>query len=207
MKRQSCTIWIALCTGLALSGSSRGDVIAIGPFTGMAADTFNQYNNTMAEQVLPVFGGLGVIRNMTQGGAIKVEWGSQFSGKWVYPRSGMMMGQLGIGQWEFDVPVTRFGGWWENNSGVSDATIAFYDAQDLLLGERNATIPFQQSGWTWNGWESDVPIHRIVVTGRGVLNGFLWYEDMQIDYVPTPGSLLVLAGIGAAAARRRSRCS
>lgn len=151
MRRQSCKAWTALGLGLVLSASCRADVIAIGPFTGMAADTFNQYNNTMAEQVLPVFGGLGVIRNMTQGGAIKVEWGSQFSGKWVHPRSGMMMGQLGIGQWEFDVPVTRFGGWWENNSGVSDAIVAFYDAQNLLLGERNATIPFQQSGWTWNG--------------------------------------------------------
>ncbi len=192
---------ILLLTGIA----ARADIIAVDPFAGMATDTFNQYNQTMAEQVLPVFDGLGVIRNMTQGGAIKVEWGSQFSGKWVRPRSGMMMGQLGIGQWEFDVPVTRFGGWWENNSGADNATVTFFDIDENLLGEATAIVPFQQSGWNWNGWASDVPIYRIVVTGNGVLNGFLWYEDVQIDFVPAPGSVVGLSAIGLGAMRRRRR--
>lgn len=195
---------IPVCLACAAS-VARADIITIDPFEGMAEDTFDQYNQNMAEQSLPVFGNLGAIQNLSQGGAIKVEWGSQFQGKWVRAISGMMVGQLGVGQWIFDVPVTRFGGWWENNSGADDATVEFFDAGDNLLGVQIADIPFRESGWRWNGWESDVPIHRIVVTGNGVLNGFLWYENMQIDYIPAPGAAVLLLAAGCIGARRRSR--
>ncbi len=195
-----------ILTFLVATGCASGaaaDIIAIDPFTGMSADTFDQYNQVMAEQSLPVFAGLGALQNLSQGGAIKVEWASQFSGKWVRAISGMMAGQLGIAQWVFDVPVTHFGGWWETNSGQPNATLAFYDARNNFLGERIARIPFPESGWTWNGWTSDVPIHRIVVTGNGVINGFVWYENMQINYVPGPASMGPLAIAGLIARRRR----
>ena len=183
---------------------AKADITAIGQFTGSATDTFNQYNEVMAVQTLDVFGGLGTISNLTEDGAIKVEFSSNFGGDLVTPISGMMMGQLGIGQWDFNTPVTRFGGWWENNSGADDATLEFYDVNNILIGEMIANVSASAQKWQWNGWESDTPISRIVVTGNGIINGFLWYENMQIDVVPAPGAI-VFFGIAAICKRRKRR--
>lgn len=199
-----CAVFIAI----TLFGScyeAKADIIAIGPFTGSASDTFDQYNRVMALQTLDVFGGLGTISNLTEDGAIKVEFSSNFGGDLVLPISGMMMGQLGIGQWDFNTPVTRFGGWWENNSGADDATLEFYDVNNVLIGEMIADVSASAQQWQWNGWESDTPISRIVVTGNGIINGFLWYENMQIDVVPTPGAILMFGVAGLCGNRRRRR--
>ena len=51
-------------------------------------------------------------------------------GDLVTPISDMMAGQLGVGQWTFDTPVRKFGGWWENNSGADDATVEFFAKPD-----------------------------------------------------------------------------
>jgi len=198
----------AVVIAVTLFGScyeSKADIIAIGPFTGSATDTFDQYNTVMAVQTLDVFGGLGTISNLTEDGAIKVEFSSNFGGDLVTPISGMMMGQLGIGQWDFNTPVTRFGGWWENNSGADDATLEFYDVNNVLIGEMIADVSASAQQWQWNGWESDTPISRIVVTGNGIINGFLWYENMQIDLVPTPGAIALFGVVGLWGRRRRRK--
>jgi hypothetical protein len=173
--------FVAPLVAVAASSLVSADVTTLGPFAGTVVDTFDQHSSNMAVQSLTVFGGLGAIENLTDGGAIKVEFASSFNGDLVVPISDMMMGQLGIAQWVFDEPVCRFGGWFENNSGADDATVAFYDADDSLIGEMIAAIPAAAQQWTWNGWTSDVPISRIVVTGNGILNGFLWYENVQAD--------------------------
>jgi len=192
--RTPATAIIAVCilSSIAISTSANATISTVAPFTGQFTDTFNEYSTVMAVQSLPVFGGLGTLQNLTPGGAIKVEFSSLFDGVQIVPLSGMMAGQLGIGQWTFSQPITRFGGWFANNSGQNDATVTFYDAQNQLQGQMIATIPFAP-GWTWNGWSSDVPITRIVVTGNGVLNGFLWYENMQVDTVPGPPAVAALA--------------
>jgi len=190
---------------LATSYVAQADIVAIDPFAGSANDTFDQYNNVMALQTLDVFGGLGTISNLTEDGAIKVEWSSSFGGDLVTPISGMMMGQLGIGQWDFNTPIIRFGGWWENNSGVDDATVEFYDIDQKLIGVMNADVKVAAQQWQWNGWQSDVPISSIVVTGNGIINGFLWYENIQIDLVPTPGALAMIGIAGVFVPRRRRR--
>ncbi len=198
----------AVVIAVALFGSCyevQADIIAIGPFTGSASDTFDQYNTNMAVQVLDVFDGLGTISNLTEDGAIKVEWSSNFNGDLVTPISGMMMGQLGIGQWDFNTPVTRFGGWWENNSGQDDATLEFYDVNNNLIGEMIADVEVNAQQWTWNGWEFDTPISRIVVTGNGIINGFIWYENMQVDFVPTPGAIALFGVAGMYSRRKRRR--
>jgi hypothetical protein len=198
-----------LSAALAVCGVSaaNADMTVIAPFTGQASDTFDQFNNVNAVQSLPVFGGQGALENLSPSGAIKVEFSSLFQGHQVVPISDMMAGQLGVAQWVFNQPITRFGGWWENNSGQPDATVAFYDTQNVLLDTMTANVPFAGQGpsvWTWNGWESDVPISRIVVTGNGIVNGFLWYENMQVDFaVPGPSGLAFLILGGLLARRRR----
>lgn len=152
------------------------------PFVGDTADTFNQHNGVMATQSLSVCSGAGVLNNLSGGGAIKVEFSSNFNGDQVWPISDMMAGQLGVGQWLFDEPLTGFGAWWENNGGADDATVQFFDAEGVLLDTVIASVPADAQAWTWNGWTSESPFTRIEVTGNGVLNGFLWYEDVQITF-------------------------
>ncbi len=191
----------ALALVALLAATATADVVPIDPFVGDHTDTFNRFSSTQAVQTLPVFDDTATLNNLTSGGAIKVELGSSLSGDLVLPRSGWMAGQLGIGQWLFDQPAVRFGGYFENNSGQDDATVEFFDDQGALLATVTASIPVDGGTWVWNGWESDVPFHEVKVTGNGLLNGFIWYEDMEVTYVPEPGSALLL--IVAAAIRPR----
>jgi hypothetical protein len=200
----SCVTVVAV-TIVAYAGvpSASADITPIGSFVGDASDNFDQHTTIMTEQSLPVFDSMGTLENLSAGGAIKVEFSSQFLGHQVVSITGMMAGQLGVAQWVFNTPAVRFGGMWENNSGTDDATVEFYDVNDNLIDTVIADVPFGV-GWTWNGWESDVPFTRIVVTGNGVVNGFLWYENMQVTFVPAPpaGAMLLLAAFGS---RRRRR--
>jgi hypothetical protein len=50
--------------------------------------------------------------------------------------------------------------------------------------------PVQAQTWTWNGWESDVPVKSIQVVGNGLINGFIWYDNVQMTLaVPEPGAI------------------
>jgi hypothetical protein len=194
--------WFVMTLGAPASGA----VLAVAPFVGDVSDTFDQYSAVNAVQQLSVFSGAGVIRNLSAGGAIKLEFASQFNGDLVVPISGMMMGQLGIADWQFAAPVVRFGGYWENNSGASDATVSFFDAADHLLSSVVASVPFNGQHWVWNGWESEVPFVRVHVVGNGVINGFIWYENVQLTVLPEPsGAGAALAGGGMFFVGRRRR--
>ncbi|MHC5108877.1 MAG: PEP-CTERM sorting domain-containing protein [Planctomycetota bacterium] len=179
----------------------------IGPFAGELFDSFNQYNNNMAVQTLSVFNDDNMLNNLSDGGAIKVEFSSSLNGDLVVPRSGMMVGQLGIGQWLFNKEMHRFGGYFENNSGQDDATLYFYNADDVLIGTTIADVPVNGSNWTWNGWQSDEAFTRIDVVGNGIIEGFIWYEDMQASVVPEPTvlGLMTVGGLTLLARRGRSR--
>jgi hypothetical protein len=93
-----------------------------------------------------------------------------------------MLGQLGISMWGFTTPVTQFGSYFANNSRFDDAQVDFYDENGDLIDSVTATVP-NSGDWTWNGWESDVPIKYIIITGNDeeFLNGFIWFDDVQVD--------------------------
>jgi hypothetical protein len=97
-----------------------------------------------------------------------------------------MLGQLGISEWEFTPPLVRFGCYFQNNSRFDDATVDFYDVSDTLIGSETAKVPKTFRGWTWNGWQSAVPIHRLVITGNDAafLHGFIWFDDVQVTTAP-----------------------
>jgi hypothetical protein len=103
-----------------------------------------------------------------------------------------MLGQIGISEWEFSTPLTKFGAWFANNSRFDDATVDFYDVNGSLIGSARARVPKSLRGWTWNGWQSDVPIHRLVVTGSdaGFMHGFIWFDDVQVVTALQPVSTI-----------------
>lgn len=202
-------LFVAACAcALALAGRANAAVTTVVPFTGLFNDTFNQYSTNMAVRTLPVLGGAGAVRIHGTSNSVKIEFSSQLGGDLVSPRSGMMMGQLGVMDWIFNVPAVRFGGWWENNSGADHATVTFFDAADNLLATFVADVPAAAQRWTWNGWESDTPFTRVRVVGNGLINGFIWYEDVQLDVIPEPAfawSIVAMFGLSNGRFRRLRR--
>jgi hypothetical protein len=195
---------IALSASLLAPAASRaGGIMPIGPFVGANSENFDNTGVDGATQTLNVFGGLAAIVNLTAGGALKVERSSSLDGVLQVPRSDpWMVGQLGIAEWDFARPISEFGGYFANNSRFNDAVVDFYDPSGSLIGTLTATIPDTALTWTWNGWQSDTPIGRIVITGNdaGFLNGFIWYDDFQLTVapasVPEPASWALLATAG-----------
>jgi hypothetical protein len=214
------SFWVfisAVVLALAAGGPAAGQgITAVGPFTGEYSDNFDSYGYPFgsAFHQLTIFHGFGTVTALTQGGSIKYEFDSLRGGIHVVCRSSpAMIGQLSISQWTFASPVSRFGGYWANNSRFADAQVDFYDTSGVLIDTKTATVPNTSLTWTWNGWESTTPIGSIVVTGNdsGFLNGFIWYDDMEVTSatpVPEPSLVLLAAGAGAvllgACRRRRS---
>jgi hypothetical protein len=177
-----CSIPFALLlAALSISPPARGDVVPIDSFVGVLSENFDDFPEG-AKQVVQILEGFGRVGNLTDGGALKVEYSSSLDGILVVPHSPpLMMGQLGISVWKFHRPVTQFGSYFANNSRFDDAQVDFYDENADLIDSVTATVP-NTGEWTWNGWESDVPIKHIVITGNdaGFLNGFIWFDDVQV---------------------------
>ena len=194
-------VLLASCLGCHASfGAIRNTSI----FTTTPIDTFHQYQIAASFQSLAVLGGGATITNRTTDGAIKIEWSSSLGGDLVRPLSGMMMGQLGIADWQFTQPIRRFGAYFANNSGKNDGTAYFYDAADNLIGTITVNSKAKTGHWFWNGWESDTPFTRMRVVGNGLINGFLWYEDVRVSEVPAASTLpLLLLGLVGSQRRRR----
>jgi hypothetical protein len=182
MVRQFIPLWLALAA-LSLSSPSRADVVAIDPFDGVLSEHFDSFSQGGGLQELVILDGFATVRNLTPGGAIKVEYYSSRDGLVVVPHSPpLMMGQMGIMEWEFEEPLSQFGSYFANNSRVDDAQVDFYDENGAWIDSMTATIP-NSGSWYWNGWESDVPIKWIVISGNdeGFGNAFIWVDDVQIS--------------------------
>jgi hypothetical protein len=195
---------IVAVPALVLAGVAAGDVIPIAPFTGEFSEPLN-FSNTNISASQPIFGGRAHLNSHNGQTFIHLLLGDTIGGDTVTPRTGSyILGWTeGPGVFVFDTPVARFGGYMNNNSGVSDATVMFFDVANNPLGTRVATAPAPGNVWTWNGWESDVGIARIEVHGTGLLNGFLWFDDMEMTTVPAPGGIAAAALALAIGARRR----
>jgi hypothetical protein len=201
---------VALVFAVCLITRCHAAIISLSPFQGTASENFDHLGLTGAQQLITVLGGNATVSNLTSGGALKLEFSSSLNGDQVVPRSSpLMLGQIGISQWVFQTPLTKFGGYFENNSRFDGATVDFYDVNNQIIASEIVNDPNAAQTWTWNGWQSDIPIHRMVVTGNdvGFLNGFIWFDDVQtVAIVPEPQSipfLLVSGGLFHRFGRRR----
>lgn len=206
----TCALYLAWSTSFCLA-----DLSDIGPFIGDASDDFESYPAfTGGFSTLGIFGGDVTLNQLSQG-AIKIELSSTliFQGQTdtVLPRSPQqIMGQLGPMEWIFNKPVSRLGGYIDNNSFEDHVNFDFFDANGNLIESTVATTFWASDVWTWNGWESDVPIHRAVSAGNNdiLLNGFIWYDDWEVSFatIPEPtGTTALLFCLAIGAFRRRQR--
>jgi RNA polymerase sigma factor (sigma-70 family) len=189
----SAILVAAVVTTAVLSQSKasphRGPVAQLGPFQGAASEGFDALGVEVTQQGISILGKTATVSNLTHGGALKVAAGSSMGGVLVTAHSqSFMLGQIGISEWVFSTPLTKFGAYFANNSRFDDAKVDLYDVNDILIGSAKARVPKSLRGWTWNGWQSDVPIHRLVVTGNdaGFMHGFIWFDDVQVVTAPQP---------------------
>jgi hypothetical protein len=191
---------------LAAAGSAVADVSPIAPFAGDLSDPLNYPGTTIVAE-FEIFGGAASLNSFDGDTFIHLLFSSTLAGDPVTPRTGpLILGfTQGPGIFEFATPVRRFGSYFNNNSGSNDAVVEFFDADDNLIDTQIAATTAVGNIWTWNGWESDTPISSITVTGNGIADGFLWFDDLELSYVPEPGAGILLLLISPACARRRRR--
>jgi RNA polymerase sigma factor (sigma-70 family) len=166
-----------------------GPIAQLRPFRGAASEAFDALGAEVTRQGISILGGMATVSNLTERGALKIVAGSTMGGVPVTARSPSgMLGQIGISEWVFSKPLTKFGAWFANNSRFDDAKVDFYDANDRLIDSARARAPKSFRGWSWNGWQSRVPIHRVVITGNdtGFMHGFIWFDDVQVVTAPQP---------------------
>ncbi len=179
----------------------------IEPFKGDLFEGFESYGLTF-EPELDVFAGQVTLSGTSGVPAIYVVASSNIGGGTVFPYSGGWLGGGGEPvDWLFHTPAMQFGGYFATNSKAPDAVADFFDIDDELIESLIVSISGDDQSWQWNGWMSDVPVKRIRITGNGINNGFIDYDDMQLTPVPEPTSLALLALAAGALFRRRTESS
>src|SRR5712692_10329409 len=89
MIRKSIPFFV-LIAALCIPPTARSDVIPIDPFSGTFSEDFNSQSEG-AHQQLSIMGGFGTVTNLTDGGALKVEYSSSLDGVLVVPHSPPLM--------------------------------------------------------------------------------------------------------------------
>src|ERR1041385_2317189 len=171
------------------SRTRSGPIAQLGRFQGAASEGFDALGVEVTQQGISILGGMATVSNLTERGALKIVAGSTMGGVAVTAHSPTyMLGQVGISEWVFRTPLTKFGAYFANNSRFDDAKVDFYDVNDHLIDSAMARAPKGFGGWSWNGWQSRVPIHRMVVTGNdaGFMHGFIWVDDVQVATARQP---------------------
>lgn len=207
MRRFPVCIMAMFGTCLIGTQGAWGQVNPIGPFSGSVFEGFNVLPFDPSYQQYSIFQGQGLVKNIFQGGALKYEASSTRGGDTVLPRSNPTFGgQIGVSEWTFPVPLTRFGAYWENNSRFDDAVATFYDTNNVLISTLTVHTLKDSQTWTWNGWQFDVPVNKFVITGNDTVffGGFIWWEDATANFVasvPEPSTWMLigagcLGGIG-----------
>jgi len=109
----------------------------------------------------------------------------------IYPKSTSMFFGSGYGyaRYTFDLPVTKFGGYFGTNAADpgqdNDPDIIFYDVNMNEIGRTIAEVgnPGPFCDWYWNGWESTgAPIAAVDVIGQLFGGAFIHMDEMRISY-------------------------
>ncbi|NNF44649.1 MAG: hypothetical protein HKO59_11145 [Phycisphaerales bacterium] len=197
--------------GLVALGATAASAVAgvldpIGPFVGDASEDFESFTLGAGPSIDIFFNETVVGEPLGSVAPVFVTSGSSFLGSTISAHTGLRFAHTTSPvEFTFFEPIRQFGGYVATNSGSDGGTVEFFDADDELIGTMplDVTFTIPSAAYTWNGWSSSVPFTRVRITGNGVLEGFLGYDDMQLSFVPGAPcvGLLVVAAIG----RRRRR--
>jgi len=195
-----CTVAIGMCT----TATASADIIGIDSFIGEYSESFDTQSGGYQHDLINVFDGQGTVgREGGTGGLIITGGWSFYDVVDQYDGSNFLGSPSSAVEYQFDTLISSFGGQFATNSNVADGTIRFYDAQDALIG--SDTINVTDDGlWTWNGWESDTGVQRIVIEGNYSSGGFIMQDGMQADIaIPAPGAMAMLGLAGMVCISRR----
>jgi hypothetical protein len=190
----------AVAASVLLLGSlASAQFTAIGPFSGTAGtESFESQSSSSGVGCINgrIFGNKGDLCSNAM--LVTSGWGFNCS---IAPHSGSRFtgSASGIATYNFDQCVSRFGGYFGNNtpSGVNGVA-SFYDGNGNLVGTEVFVNP-NTCTWTWNGWDfNGAQIQKIEVSLNGY-GAFTMMDDMEADFSPNCSSapgVVMCAGDG-----------
>jgi hypothetical protein len=186
---------IAVLAVIVTSSFSSAQLTAIGPFTGAASEGF-EGPQVVFPPCIPtrVFSNQGDLCTPGYSACLTtVSWGG--TSCTIFPNSGnWLFGSADHpAELTFDVPASRFGGWFGTNQCCPDATFDFYDSNNVLIASLVGVVP-NDCTWHWLGWDvgAGTPIKSVRMTSNASNGGaFLDMDDLQADFgqsgaQPTP---------------------
>ncbi len=197
-------VFLAACLLCAATAASAG-VTPIPEFTG---DMFEGFENLYPPGGYPapfdIFEGQGTFDDIIAHYCmIAISLYSVPEDTYIFPYDGNLMGGsvTGWAGFQFDTPVTEFGGYIGTADRLSGGTATFFDASGNVIDTLPLTIELGQ--WGWHGWSSDVPISRVELRGSSTIDLPTVFDNMRAT-VPEPASFSLIA-LGAALLLRRGR--
>ncbi len=193
----------ALILVSSLATAAAANVQTVGPFTGDFSEGFENISGPQGHTGgMDIFGGQAHFNDALA----NQPWiASSLNGPEgsILPYDGNFMGLAPTG-WvaiEFEAPISAFGGYFGTASINSGGSVAFLDAEGLTIDIVAFDVPALQ--WTWQGWESEVPVHTIMLQASENPGNTMVYDNLQMTLVPAPGAMLLMAaGLGIARRRR-----
>ncbi len=172
---------------LVLAVSARADITDIGPFVGEKSEDLENVSPLPGQirERVHIFDGDVTLISLTGQTTIHLWRGSCLQSprgrSCAFPRSGQfLIGATTKYKIRFHTPARKFGAYFTNISLWDDFNLRFFDADGNFLEERAIPLRWQNDNWHWRGWESDIPIGRIELRSNGVLEGFIWMDDLEL---------------------------
>ena len=175
-----------LCVALSLSAGSAAwaqQPTPVGPFAGPYRESFETQPVGLGTQYscLPgrIFNNSATICEPTSNSLVIPATWSMFCTAVPHQGSRYAVGAAGWLEITFDVPVTRFGGYFATIGGIDGGEIAFFNAQGGTVGA--AAFGTNQCQWTWRGWSTAAPFSRVRIWGMGNFGsgGYLHMDDLE----------------------------
>ncbi len=169
--------------------AAMADVVPAGQFTGTYYEGFENFNPQSYPGPMAIFGGAATVDD-AYAHFIVVAYIWSGPGGEVTPWVGFNFGGNAVSTtiFQFPTPVSKFGGFFSTVGLNPDGTAVFFDANGVQI----ASLPFsvRAPAWGWQGWQSDVKIGRIELTGNNGMGFGLLYDALELTPdVLVPGDL------------------